>query len=72
MFDDKDKLLRRCLDELNWMIKDIKWRFDIDKVGDKGSNGGYSPELTRAMELREELEKYFKQGSDYEWIHQII
>lgn len=63
MFDDKDKLLRRCLDELKWMIDDIKWRFDVDKTGDIVSNGGYSPELARAIELKEELEKYFKQGS---------
>ena len=61
MFDEKDRLLRRCLDSLGWMIDDIKWRFDVDKPGDSGS-GGYSPELTRAMELRDDLEKYFKQG----------
>ena len=64
MFDNKDKLLRRSLDSLGWMIEDIKWRFDVDKTGDKGSNGGYSPELTRAMKLRDDLEKYFKQGSE--------
>jgi len=68
MFDDRDKLLRRCLDSLNWMIEDIKWRFDETKEGCNLTNegpfagGGYSPELTRAMKLRDELEVYFKQG----------
>uniref|UniRef100_A0A6M3KNA7 Uncharacterized protein n=1 Tax=viral metagenome TaxID=1070528 RepID=A0A6M3KNA7_9ZZZZ len=59
---DKDNLLRRCLDDLVWMIDDITWRFEIDKPGDKGS-GGYSPELTRAIALRTELEQYFKNSS---------
>ena len=63
MFDDKDKLLRRSLDSLNWMIDDIKWRFDECKGNlDNGSKGGYSPELTRAIKLREDLENYFKHG----------
>ena len=64
MFDEKDKLLRRSLDILNWMIKYIKWRSnDCNGNLDNGSKGGYSPKLKRALELREDLEKYFKQGS---------
>lgn len=65
MFDEKDKLLRRCLDSQKWMIDDLKWRFDECKDNlDNGSEGGYSPELMRAIELQEDLEKYFKQGSN--------
>jgi hypothetical protein len=64
MFDEKDKLLRRCLDSIGWMIDDIKWRYDETKGNlDNGSKGGYSPELTKAMKLRDDLENYFKQGT---------
>jgi hypothetical protein len=49
------------------MIDDIKWRFD--EVKSEGcsaitNEGGYSPELTKAIILRDDLEEYFiKQGS---------
>lgn len=65
MFDEKDKLLRKCLDNIGWMIDDMVWRFDEAKsCVDEGSKGGYSPELTKAIALITELEEYFKQGSD--------
>ena len=63
MYDNKDKLLKRCLDSMGWMADDMTWRFDEARsCVDEGSKGGYSPELTRAIALRTELEEYFKQG----------
>jgi len=65
MFDYKDKLLRRSLDSLGWMIEDIKAHHEMDDPKMYGQEEiTYSPELTRAMKLRDDLEKYFKQGSE--------
>jgi hypothetical protein len=63
MLDEKDKLLRRCLDGYEWMVEEIKWHYDDCKGNlDNGSQGKYSPKLTEAMKVRDDLEKYFKQG----------
>ena len=65
MNDDRDNLLYRCYESLSWMVDDMKWRFDLTKsCFEKENEGGYSPELTKAMALRKELEEHFKQGSE--------
>ena len=60
MIPDKD-LLQRSFDSLTWMIADMKYRHDVDMAGDDMIGvGGYSPELTKAMDLRDELEERLK------------
>jgi len=60
MTPDKD-LLQQSLDSLTWMILDIQFRHDVDMAGDDMIGvGGYSPELTKAMDLRDELEERLK------------
>ena len=50
--------MRRVIRTLSWMIEDMKHRFDDCRGNlDNGSEGGYSPELTEAIELLDELEK---------------
>ncbi len=50
------ELKRRIIETLEWMVKDMKWRADdLRNNTEKGSQGGYSPELTEAIELLEEL-----------------
>ncbi len=52
------ELKQRIINSLDWLIKDTKWRFDIDKNNlDEGSRGGYSPELTEAINVFEELKE---------------
>lgn len=43
-------LLQRVVNTLDWMVEDIKMRFDQTGIG-----GHYSPELTEAMNLLKEL-----------------
>jgi hypothetical protein len=55
-----DKLKPRLIKTLTWMIDDMKWRYDIDKNLLNGENvngvaANYSPELTEAINLLEEL-----------------
>jgi len=71
MANEKD-LLTRSLDSLSWMIADIKYRHDVDMTGDDMIGvGGYSPELTKAMDLQKELEQHL-QGSNNGGIHTPI
>ena len=71
MTPDKD-LLQRSLESLSWMITDIKYRHDVDMTGDDMIGvGGYSPELTKAMDLQKELEQHL-QGSTNGGIHTPI
>ena len=44
---------------MTWMVTQLKWQFDNerDALCDQGSQGGYSPLLTEAMEILKELEK---------------
>lgn len=56
-----EELLQQSLKSLNWMIADIKYRHDVDMAGDDMIGvGGYGPQLTKAMELRDELEERLK------------
>jgi hypothetical protein len=50
------ELLRRAIESMEWMVEDMKWRFNEakDAMGD-GSTGGYSDELLQAIEVLEEL-----------------
>lgn len=55
----KEELLQQYLESLMWMIKDLTWRFDLDKsCCGKKNEGGYSPKLTKAIALKKELEEY--------------
>ena len=50
------ELKKRIIKTLNWMVTDIKWREDhLNGDFDEFSQGGYSPELTEAIKLLEEL-----------------
>jgi len=52
------ELRQRTIKTLEWMIADMKWRFDESRGSlDEGSSGGYSPELTEAINILEELKK---------------
>lgn len=46
------------LETLTWMVADMKWRAD-ETMGniEEGSSGGYSPELQKAIDLLEFLQK---------------
>jgi len=52
------ELRTRIVTNLQWLVLDAKTRFDEckDPMG-TGSSGGYSPELTDAIELLDELER---------------
>lgn len=51
-------LKARTIKVLTWMIEDMKWRADdLRSNTEEGSHGGYSEELTEAIELLEELKK---------------
>ena len=52
-----NELRTRIITSLQWLVLDAKTRFDEckDPMG-TGSSGGYSPELTDAIEVLEELE----------------
>ena len=72
MTPDKD-LLQRSFDSLTWMIADIKYRHDVDMTGDDMIGvGGYSPELTKAMDLQKELEQHLQGSANNERIHEAI
>jgi len=52
-----EELRQRIIKTLNWMVMDMKWRFDDNKNNlEVGSQGGYSPELQEAINLLKELE----------------
>lgn len=49
---------QRIIDTFEWLVEDAKWRFDECKDAlDDGSTGGYSPELTEAIDLLKELKR---------------
>jgi len=49
-------LIQCAIPPLEWMIKDNKWRFDEQKRNlEEGSEGGYSPELTEAIDVLKAL-----------------
>lgn len=53
----QSKLRTRIIDSMSWMVKTIKFREDECSGNlDMGTEGGYSPELTRAIELLALLE----------------
>lgn len=50
------ELIQRAIDSLSWLVTDAEWRSDDTKGNlDEGSQGGYSPELTEARNVLEEL-----------------
>ena len=53
------KLRQRILVTLRWLVRDAQWRFSQCKGDlDNGSQqGGYSPELTEATQLLQDLEQ---------------
>ena len=58
MAGQRKELITRVIETLSWMVSDMRWRFDESKNNlEPGSRGGYSPELTEAIELLEELKK---------------
>ena len=47
-------LKQQTIESLEWMSADMKWRADDTKLNfEEGSQGGYSPDLIKAMELLE-------------------
>lgn len=51
-----DRTRQRVITTLSWMVADTKHRFDDCRNNlENGSEGGYSPELTEAIELLEDL-----------------
>ena len=48
--------MQRIIKALEWMTADMKWRHNETKRNfEDGSEGGYSPELTEAISLLEEI-----------------
>lgn len=46
----------RIIKTLDWMVTDMCWRHDEVRGNlEQGSQGGYSPELSEAIELLDEL-----------------
>lgn len=53
-----ERFRARVITTLTWLIADARYRFDECKNNlEDGSSGGYSPELTEAVELLDELKK---------------
>ena len=49
-----EELKQQTIETFERMITDMKWRADETKLNfEPGSQGGYSPELTKAMKLLE-------------------
>lgn len=44
---------QETIETLEWMTLQFKWQYDIEKeaMQDEGSQGGYSPRLTKAIDL---------------------
>ena len=52
------QLLNDAVTSLDWLVTDAKWRADdIKRNVEEGSEGGYSPELTKAIGVLEELKE---------------
>lgn len=58
-FKRREQTNRNIVKQLSWMIKQLKWQYDNEKeaMQDVGSQGGYSPELTEAINLLTRLKK---------------
>jgi len=49
---------KRLVDNLTWMITDLKWKANQTKLNiEEGSQGGYSPKLTSVVELLDSIKK---------------
>jgi hypothetical protein len=46
------EILDSMIETLDWLVKDAVWRFEQE-----GIEGNYSPELTKAISLLDELKK---------------
>ena len=46
-------LKEQTIESLEWMVAQYKWQYDSEKevMQDEGSQGGYSPLLTKAINL---------------------
>jgi len=52
------ELLDSTIKSLSWLTADAKWRYDEAKGQlDDGSQGGYSEELTEALQALKELQE---------------
>ena len=51
----KEEILKQqTIETLEWILADMKWRADQTKLNfEEGSQGDYSPELIKAIELLE-------------------
>ena len=55
----KDK--QTIINSLEWMVAAMKWKADEIKLNiEEGSQGGYSPQLTKAINLLKELQNECK------------
>lgn len=51
-----EELKKDIIDSMEWLVADARWRSDQCKGNlDNGSKGGYSPELTKAIETLAKL-----------------
>lgn len=58
---NEKELFEECFKSLSWMVDTLKWQFDNQKsVFGNENQGGYSPELKKAIELRDKLERYLE------------
>ena len=59
MSDDKDKMLRKSLENINFLIDALRWW-----IKTHSTEPDYNiPGLKKAEKFRDKLEEYFKQGS---------
>ena len=55
----KEKLIRRAARSLDWLVTDCRLRFDDCRGNlEEGSKGGYSPELTEAINVLAKLNMF--------------
>lgn len=58
LYEDVEKLLLRIHKSLDWMITDMKWRDNQTRGNlEKGSEGGWSPQLKEAVALLESIKR---------------
>lgn len=51
-----DDLKNRIIESMDWMVTDMTYRADdLRNNTEEGSQGGYSPELQKSIDLLEEL-----------------
>ena len=52
------ELKQRTINTLEWMITDMKWRYDENRGNlDEGSEGGYSDTINEATDVLRELKE---------------